>query len=247
VIDLVSGELLEHSTYYPNGARKTYRAMPTPLVAREPMGFTTKEAEEVVGVTYFGERYLIPRLGRWACPDPLAIHALRGGEAMNSYHYVSGSPLQARDPLGLNDEPIGPNAKDVYGVLNSEKSHHDPNHREYPDYRFVETQWVQLIDPKTGKPGGAAFRHKYAFIDIPILTSVYRSLGLTMDPETKEGLGIVLSVAGAAIGGAVAGYNAATSVLSNAYRAPFMIRVYVIPASVAEPPQHRGDAIAERT
>ena len=60
-----------------------------------------KEADDEVGVVYFGERYLIPRIGRWASPDPAHIHALEGGEALNSYHYVAGNLLQARDPLGL--------------------------------------------------------------------------------------------------------------------------------------------------
>ena len=100
VVDLVSGELLELSTYYPNGARENLWASDSnaPL---EPMGFTGKEADEEIGLTYFGERWLMPRLGRWASPDPLHVHASGGGEALNSYHYVSGNLLQARDPLGL--------------------------------------------------------------------------------------------------------------------------------------------------
>src|SRR5690606_8727027 len=64
------------------------------------------EADEEVGVVYFGERYLIPRLGRWASPDPLHVHALGGGEALNSYHYVAGSLVQSRDPLGLDLEVV---------------------------------------------------------------------------------------------------------------------------------------------
>jgi hypothetical protein len=32
------------------------------------------------------------------------VHAVGGGEALNSYHYVSGNLLQARDPIGLDDE-----------------------------------------------------------------------------------------------------------------------------------------------
>ena len=102
VMDLESGELLEASTYYPNGARESYRPQTITAVAAEPMGFTGKEADDEVGVVYFGERYLIPRLGRWASPDPLQVHAAGGGEAMNSYHYVGGNLLQARDPLGLD-------------------------------------------------------------------------------------------------------------------------------------------------
>ncbi len=100
VVDLESGDLVEVSTYYPSGAREnlwTNNAL-TPI---EPSGFTRKEADEEIGMTYFGERWLIPRLGRWATPDPLHVHGARGGEALNSYHYVSGNLLQSRDPLGL--------------------------------------------------------------------------------------------------------------------------------------------------
>jgi len=101
-VDLLSGELLEVSTYYPNGARETLRTNAGIAVPLEPMGFTGKEADEDVGLVYFGERYLLARLGRWASPDPLHVHASGGGEALNSYHYVSGNLLQGRDPLGLS-------------------------------------------------------------------------------------------------------------------------------------------------
>ena len=47
-----------------------------------------KEADEEVGLAYFGERYLIARIGRWASPDPLHVHACGGGESGNGYHYV---------------------------------------------------------------------------------------------------------------------------------------------------------------
>jgi RHS repeat-associated protein len=105
VVDLRSGDLVEASTYYPNGARETWRRDEDTagLAAAEPMGFTGKEADEEVGVVYFGERYLVPRVGRWASPDPLHVHASGGGEALNSYHYVGGNLLAGRDPIGLED------------------------------------------------------------------------------------------------------------------------------------------------
>ncbi len=106
VVDLVSGELLEHTTFHPNGARETHLVNhDVERFSTEPIGFTGKEADEEVGLIYFGERYLIPRLGRWASPDPLHVHSVGGGEALNSYHYVSGNLLQARDPNGLDVEP----------------------------------------------------------------------------------------------------------------------------------------------
>ncbi|MAQ18085.1 MAG: hypothetical protein CMN30_25215 [Sandaracinus sp.] len=101
VVDLFSGRLLEMGTYYPNGARETLRTDRSTVFALEPMGFTGKEGDDEVGLVYFGERYLMPHLGRWASPDPLQVHAGGGGEFGNSYHYVSGNLLQARDPNGL--------------------------------------------------------------------------------------------------------------------------------------------------
>jgi len=106
VIDLYSGQLVEEATYYPNGARETLRTERGEGFSLEPMGFTGKEGDDEVGLVYFGERYLIPHLGRWATPDPLQVHAGGGGEFGNSYHYVSGNLLDARDPLGLDAEGL---------------------------------------------------------------------------------------------------------------------------------------------
>ncbi len=107
VLDLYSRALVEASTYYPSGARESYWAEESGSVGSEPAGFSGKEADEEVGLTYFGQRYLIPRLGRWASPDPLHVHGLGGGEALNSYHYLGGNLLQARDPWGLDGEDRG--------------------------------------------------------------------------------------------------------------------------------------------
>lgn len=110
VVDLVTGALLEVATYYPNGARETLRAnSDVEEFALEPVGFTGKEDDSEVGLVYFGMRYLMPHLGRWASPDPLQIHAGGGGEFGNSYHYVSGNLLQARDPLGLSMRQVQDN------------------------------------------------------------------------------------------------------------------------------------------
>ncbi|MFO0713333.1 MAG: RHS repeat-associated core domain-containing protein [Sandaracinus sp.] len=78
VIDLATGEFVETGSYYANGARETYRSNESATVAPEPMGFTGKEADEEVGLTYFGHRYLMAHLGKWASPDPLQTHAVGG-------------------------------------------------------------------------------------------------------------------------------------------------------------------------
>jgi len=51
VVDLQSGALVEHTTFYPNGARETHRAADDVSMQLEPMGFTGKEADEEVGLT----------------------------------------------------------------------------------------------------------------------------------------------------------------------------------------------------
>jgi RHS repeat-associated protein len=102
VVDLASGELLESVTFHPNGVRETLVSnREVEGFALEPVGFTGKEDDAEVGLVYFGERYLMPHLGRWASADPLQTHGGGGGEFGNSYHYVAGNVLQARDPNGL--------------------------------------------------------------------------------------------------------------------------------------------------
>ncbi|MCB9629894.1 MAG: hypothetical protein H6725_21180 [Sandaracinaceae bacterium] len=117
VVDLQSGDLIEHTTFYPNGARETHLSTDEVSMQLEPAGFTGKEADEEVGLVYFGERYLIPRLGRWASVDPLSVHQMEGGEAMNGYHYIGGNLLQSRDDLGLTDVKFEP-ADDGSGAVN---------------------------------------------------------------------------------------------------------------------------------
>ncbi len=140
VFDVRSGELLEVSTYYPNGARETYLNDDSARAAPEVTGFTGKEADEEVGVVYFGERYLIPRLGRWASPDPLHVHAVGGGEALNSYHYVGGNLLQARDPLGLTAQA------DTPGEVAPEIGRDDAVMGEMPSREALDDLQEALID-----------------------------------------------------------------------------------------------------
>ena len=101
VADLVSGELLESTSYYPHGARESFLTSTKTSIAPEPTSYSGMESDEEVGIVYFHHRYLVPRIARWLSPDPIHIHAIGGGEVLNSFHYVSGSNLQVRDPNGL--------------------------------------------------------------------------------------------------------------------------------------------------
>ena len=111
VVDKRTGELVEKRTYTAYGSIESDHRQDRWGQFREDYGFTTKEEDVEVGLTYFGKRFYNPRLGRWLNADPLAIHS--PGEAdLNLYAYVSGRVFATVDPLGLKgvagsaDNPI---------------------------------------------------------------------------------------------------------------------------------------------
>jgi RHS repeat-associated protein len=100
-VDLASGALVELATYLAYGAGDSdYRPSDWDSF-RESYRYTGKEDDYQVGLVYFGQRYFLPALGRWASADPLAIHALAGD--MNPYAFATNSPLRFVDPSGLED------------------------------------------------------------------------------------------------------------------------------------------------
>jgi RHS repeat-associated protein len=105
VVDRDTSELVERGTYLAYGQSESdYR--PTRWDSfREDYRFTGKEEDVEVGLEYFGKRFLVPGLGRWASADPLTVHGF-GGD-LNGYAYVHGSLLSAADPVGLDGPPSG--------------------------------------------------------------------------------------------------------------------------------------------
>ena len=63
-------------------------------------GFTGKEQDAETGLDYFGARYYMPALGRWAAVDPLADKSVE----WSPYAYVKDSPIWLVDPTGLQEE-----------------------------------------------------------------------------------------------------------------------------------------------
>ena len=106
VIDKGTSELVEYATYQAyGGAESDYR--PERWRAfREDYRFTGKEDDVEVNLQYFGKRFYSPFLNRWISADPLEVHT--PGEAdPNLYAYVSGQPLRATDPVGLDSDDDG--------------------------------------------------------------------------------------------------------------------------------------------
>jgi RHS repeat-associated protein len=107
----IKGEKAEHAKYTYRAPRVAPRlhvgkvpALSTDAVGpreREDYGFTGKESDVEVGLTYFGKRYLVPGTGRWLSPDPLAVH-VPGKADLNLYAYVHGRVFTSVDPWGLD-------------------------------------------------------------------------------------------------------------------------------------------------
>lgn len=75
VIDHETGELVEYSTYQAyGGAESDYRPARWGEF-RESYKFTGKEEDVEVGLAYFGARFLVIGLGRWASPTPRFLKA----------------------------------------------------------------------------------------------------------------------------------------------------------------------------
>jgi RHS repeat-associated protein len=101
VIDRDTGELVEAGTYQPYGATETDYRPERWRSFREDYRFTGKEEDVELGLQYFGKRYLVPSLGRWASADPETVHGF--GADANAYAYVHARLLAATDPMGLED------------------------------------------------------------------------------------------------------------------------------------------------
>jgi RHS repeat-associated protein len=105
LVDKETGQLAEARTYQPYGETESDYRPSSFAGVRDDVGFTGKEEDVELGIQYFGARYLVPGLGRWASADPVATHAL--GADLNEYAYVHGRVYASTDPTGLDDDDGG--------------------------------------------------------------------------------------------------------------------------------------------
>jgi RHS repeat-associated protein len=103
VVDRETGELVEQVSYLAGGQTETdYRPARWDSF-REDFRYTGNNDDYEVGLVYYGERYYVPGLNRWASADPLTIHAL--GADINPYSFAGASPFRLVDLLGLDVPP----------------------------------------------------------------------------------------------------------------------------------------------
>jgi RHS repeat-associated protein len=100
VIDQETSELVERPTYQAYGVAESDFRPDRWKNFRETFRFNGKIDDAEVGLAYYGFRYLVPTLGRWASPDPLEVHAL--GSDPNPYAFAGGAPTANVDWDGLD-------------------------------------------------------------------------------------------------------------------------------------------------
>ncbi len=90
------GQAVARYEYYPFGGVLTFAIINGSSGQKNPFQFSTKYRDSETGLYYYGERYLLPRLGRWLNRDPI-------GEAGNAHLYqvTNNAPVSRVDPLGL--------------------------------------------------------------------------------------------------------------------------------------------------
>jgi RHS repeat-associated protein len=102
VVDKDTSDVVEKRTYQAYGGVESEYQNAKWKSFREDYGFTGKELDLEVELTYFGARYYSAELGMFLSPDPLAVHAL--GADLNAYAYVGGRVATHTDPLGLAEK-----------------------------------------------------------------------------------------------------------------------------------------------
>jgi RHS repeat-associated protein len=154
---------------------------------REDYGFTGKEADVEVGLTYFGKRWLVPQTGRWLSPDPLALH-VPGKADLNLYAYVRGRVFTSVDPWGLDE------TSPIAGAPSpTNPSEPDPNNiKPVDDMKWEVTKYVLML-PLNFVPAGAVGSALAPVVKSPVghavvggMTSLVLGIGLrwgVIDPK----------------------------------------------------------------
>ncbi|HEY3352553.1 MAG TPA: RHS repeat-associated core domain-containing protein, partial [Polyangia bacterium] len=102
------GALVERRNYLPYGQPEADHSEAAFASYHEPYGFTGKEYDAELGIQYFGARWYVPGIGRWASADPLFLlnpeKAAEVPARLNLYDYVRDNPLTLTDPDGQSDD-----------------------------------------------------------------------------------------------------------------------------------------------
>jgi RHS repeat-associated protein len=89
------GDIISYEEYYPYGGTSSQAVRSDLEASPKRYRYTGKERDDESGLYYYGARYYVPWLGRWASCDPAGLV-----DGANLYMFVHGSPVNCFDPTG---------------------------------------------------------------------------------------------------------------------------------------------------
>lgn len=151
--------------------------------------FTTKELDAGTGLYYYGARYYLCDVGRWASADPAGAV-----DGLNLYAYVGNNPVSLLDPLGTNGTP-DPRTKPVpvYSIdfaksdLAQMYTYVTPAHTEYYDELVVRMGQSIYLRPQLTDPGAVVRYHSDVERELWNVLDLHRGLHLGSVPALKTG------------------------------------------------------------
>jgi RHS repeat-associated protein len=107
VLTDASGNVVEHRSYDPFGARRNPvwgQQPPASFPSLTTVGYTGQEADNELGLVNMKGRVYDPKVGRFLTIDPLVADPL-SAQSWNAYAYVENNPLNFVDPTGFEYTP----------------------------------------------------------------------------------------------------------------------------------------------
>lgn len=104
--------VITYEEYYPWGGSSWRAGRSRAETSLKRYRFSGKERDDETGFYYFGARYYLPWLGRWASPDPSGL-----ADGTDVYAYARDNPVCLVDPAGTDttdpDQTTGPAQEDL--------------------------------------------------------------------------------------------------------------------------------------
>jgi RHS repeat-associated protein len=182
LVDKETGQLAEARTYLAYGETESDYRPATFAAIRDDVAFTGKEEDVELGIQYFGARYLVPALGRWASADPLATHTL--GADLNEYAYVHGRVYGAIDPNGLDEK----DGIDPQALAAAEKALQNPPRSDAEIDAMIDKALTKYesLQPKGYVPKIAGINAPYAVAAPDRPDNAVQALGTRMQEDATK-------------------------------------------------------------
>ncbi|QBS08408.1 SpvB/TcaC N-terminal domain-containing protein [Legionella israelensis] len=148
VDDTPQAKLISYEEYYAYGGTSyiAYSSKTGLSVAnRKRYRYSGKERDDETGLYYYGQRYYIPWLGRWASCDPAGTK-----DSLNLYLFLKANPIRFTDPNGTDT------ADNIKADINAEMTKNLNLELELAELEAKIEKQQSIIEEKMKKGGDKA-------------------------------------------------------------------------------------------